>query len=244
MIIKNNKEYKIVTIIPARSGSKRIPIKNIKNYAGKPLMCWSIILAKKLSYIDDVIVSTDCDSIANIAKKYGASVPFLRPTDISDDLSTDYEFMVHYINWAQSNNCLPDIIIHLRPTYPNRKIEVLEDCINQFINMIDEYDSLRTVCEVDKPPFKMYTINGGELIPLFNNVDNINEPFNMPSQILPISYWHNGYIDILKSSTVINKKSVSGTKIYPYIMDKSEIDDIDTIDEWKESEKKFLLVKQ
>ena len=244
MITKNNKQYKIVAIIPARSGSKRIPFKNIKEYAGKPLIYWSIQLAKSSTYIDDVIVSTDCEEIANISKQFGASVPFIRPTHISGDLSTDYEFMEHYINNTNDTNYIPDIIVHLRPTYPNRQLDILNDCIRKFIDVIDRYDSLRTVCVMDKPPFKMYTIENNELTPLFLTVNNINEPYNMPAQLLPTSYWHNGYIDIIKIETIRDKKSMTGTKIYPYIMDKKEIDDIDTIEEWEASEKKFLTNKE
>ena len=237
MIIKNERQYKIVAIIPARSGSKRIPFKNIKKYAGYPLIYWSIQLAKSSPYIDDVVVSTDCEDIANISKQYGASVPFIRPKHISGDLSTDYEFMEHFI---KNTHNIPNIIVHLRPTYPNRQLDILNDCITKFIDVINEFDSLRTVCTVDKPPFKMYSIENNQLIPLFSSINSINEPYNMPAQLLPISYWHNGYIDIIKVETILDQKSMSGTKIYPYIMDKKEIDDIDTIEEWDASEKKFM----
>jgi CMP-N,N'-diacetyllegionaminic acid synthase len=246
MIIKNGKHYKVIVIIPARKGSKRIPYKNIKEYAGKPLIFWSIYLAKMSKYVDDVIVSTDCEDIANISKKYGATVPFLRPENISGDLATDYEFMNNYIEWLIANKLIfPDIIIHLRTTYPNRKLSILNDCIEQFATNIDKYDSLRTVCITDKPPYKMYTINNINnntlsLIPLFDKVLDIVEPYNMPGQILPPTYWHNGYIDILKPQTIILYNSVSGKTIYPYIMDKNEIYDIDTEEEWAESENKFI----
>ena len=229
---------KIVAVIPARGGSKRIPGKNIKTYCGKPLIYWSINIAQQSKYITDIVLSTDCPKIANVGKEYGACVPFLRPSAISGDLATDHEFMIHYLRWAKTNNEYPDLIIQLRPTYPNRKLDILDDCIKTFLNK-PNYDSLRTVCPTEKPPYKMYTVQDNKLVPLFLSVGNIMEPYNQPAQILPITYWHNGYIDIVKPATIING-SVSGKHIYPYVMDKSEIDDIDTMNEWTMSEKKML----
>lgn len=233
---------KIVAVIPARSGSKRIPNKNIKMYANMPLIYWSISLALQSKFIDKVIVSTDSELIADVAKEYGASVPFLRPSEISGDLATDFEFMKHYIDWLKMNDEeIPDLIVHLRPTYPNRKLSILDDCIKIFMDNIDKYDSLRTVCELDKPAYKMYTVNdNNQLIPLFNTVNDIVEPYNMPAQILPKTYWHNGYIDIVKPIIIINKRSVSGDIIYPYLMSKDDIHDIDTEEDWQQSESMFL----
>ena len=237
-------KYKITAIIPARGGSKRITKKNIKKYAEKPLIYWSIKLALESIMIDNVIVSTDDEEIAETAIKYGASVPYYRPKDISGDLSTDYEFMEHYIEWINNhknkNKYHTDIIVHLRPTYPNRKLEILDDAIYQYLKVVDNYDSLRTVCEMDKPAFKMYKMIGNELIPLFKEINGINEPYNMPAQLLPKTYWHNGYLDILKVDTITKKKSMSGDKIFSYVMDKNEIYDIDTIEEWELSEQKFI----
>lgn len=233
---------KIVALIPARGGSKRIPGKNIKLYAGKPLIHWSIILAKQSMFITDVVVSTDCQNIANAAKISGARVPFLRPKPLSGDLSTDLEFIRHYLDWTKLNepDKYPDYVVHLRPTYPNRKLSILNDCILKFTSMVNCTDSLRTVCSTDKPPYKMYTINDkNKLVPLFKKVGDICEPFNQPVQKLPKTFWHNGYIDILKPNIVYNG-CISGDDIYPYIMNKTEIDDIDTMEEWIKSEQRFI----
>lgn len=225
----------IIALIPARSGSKRIPNKNIKLYNNKPLIYWSIQVALNSKYINKVVVSTDCKEIACIARSYNASVPFLRPKELSEDLSTDYEFVKHYIDSIEKK---PDLIVQLRPTYPNRDVKTVDDCIKQLIENFDSYSCLRTVCENDKPAYKMYKINDLVLTPLFETVDNLLEPYNMPAQILPKTYWHNGYIDIIKTDTVINEKSITGSKIYPYIMNKDEVDDIDTEEDWIKSEKK------
>ena len=94
---------KILCIIPARSGSKGIKNKNIINFSGKPLLAWSIEQAQKCKYEMKIIVSTDSQEYADISIKYGAEVPFLRPLEISDDLSTDFEFIKHCIDWLKKN---------------------------------------------------------------------------------------------------------------------------------------------
>jgi CMP-N-acetylneuraminic acid synthetase len=227
---------KILCIIPARSGSKGISNKNIKLFKNKPLIAWTIEQAQKCKYNMKIIVSTDSEIYKNIALKYCAEVPFLRPYNISQDLSTDYEFITHCTNWLKNNeNYYPDIIVQLRPTQPCRKIETINECLDIFIKNYNEYDSLRSVVENEKSPYKMYTINNNNLIPLFKSVNNFNESFNQPRQILPLCYLHNGYIDILKAS-ILKDNTISGNKIYPYIMNKNDIIDIDTIDDWKKAE--------
>lgn len=230
----------IVTgLIPARGGSKSIPKKNIKMYKNKPLIEWSIMHALESKYINNVIVSTDCEEIATIARKAGAIVPYLRPKDISEDTSTDFEFFLHYLKWLNLNDKkYPDIIVHLRPTYPNRKVEIIDKSIEVFLENINNYDSLRSVIPVDKTPYKMYTINNNILRPLFRELHGeVCEPYNMPRQILPKTFVHNGYIDITKPSTILELESVSGNKIYPFIMNDNDTHDIDTEKDWEKSEK-------
>ncbi len=224
---------KIIVLIPARGGSKSIPRKNIKSYIGKPLIAHSIELAKQCDLIDDIIVSTDDTEIAAISRKYEAHVPFLRPSEYAQDLSTDLDVFTHYLEWCDNK---PDIIVHLRPTYPNRTKELLERCINLFVTNYDKYDSLRTVCKVDKSPYKMYRNIDNNLIPLFFDVDGIDEPYNACRQILPQCYLHNGCIDIVKSTT-IQKGSMSGKRILPVIMNENY--DIDTLKDFSNSEQYY-----
>lgn len=246
MLTKNEhkRTHRVVALIPARSGSKRVPNKNIKLYNGKPLIYWSINLALQSTLIDEVVVSTDCQKIASLAVEFGASVPFLRPLEISGDLSTDYEFMAHYIDYVIDHTpTSPDIIVHLRPTYPNRDLATLNGCIERFIENYDTYDSLRTVCKTDKPPFKMYTVENNVLTPLFQTVAGVQEPYNNPVQLLPCTYWHNGYVDVLKTATILLKQSVSGNMIYPYVMDSNNLDDIDTDEDWVRSVKNSPAIR-
>jgi N-acylneuraminate cytidylyltransferase len=229
----------IHALIPARYGSKDIRLKNIKIYNGHPLMAHSIIQAKRCKYISEVVVSTDSEEFKKIALQYGASVPFLRPYQISGDYSTDYECFEQYIDFLKfGKKRIPDIIVHLRPTYPERKTNLINSCIETFLLHYKNYDSLRTIIPLTKSLFKMYTIDNELLIPTYRQYKDIKEPHNQVRQILPPTYLHNGCVDIVKSSTLINKNSMCGTKIYPYIMNKSENNDIDTLEDWSNSIKR------
>ena len=220
---------KILCIIPARSGSKGLPHKNIMDFKGKPLLSWSIEHAQQLKYSNNIkiIVSTDSEKYAEISKQYGAEVPFIRPENISGDISTDFECIKHCVDWLKENeNYEPDIILHLRPTQPCRKIEHVNKAIEIFINQREKYDSLRSVIPVEKSPYKMYSINNEELAPLFNEVSNIKEPYNQARQLLPQCYLHNGYIDILNAD-ILKNDTISGSRIYPFVMDIDNNIDID-----------------
>lgn len=223
----------IHAIIPARYGSKSIPKKNIKIYKDKPLLVHSIKQALKSRHIDRVIVSTDSDEIRKIAIENGAEAPFLRPELISGDYSLDIECFQHYLDWLKYvRGKKPDILVHLRPTYPERDVDFLDKCIRRFLNKYLEYDSLRTVIKMEKSPFKMYTITKNKLNPLFTEYKDMKEPYNSVRQLLPDCYLHNGCIDIVKSK-IVEKGSMTGENILPVIMD--EMFDIDTEDDWEKS---------
>jgi len=230
----------ILCLIPARSGSKGIIDKNIKILNNKPLIAHTIEQAKNSNYYKNnqmrIIVTTDSENYGNIAKEYGAEVPILRPIEIAQDLSTDLECIKHMVDYLKENeNYIPDIILHLRPTQPRRKVEDIDKCLDIFINNYNKYDSLRSVVPYEKSPYKMYEIKDNILKPLFktliiNNV-TIEEPYNQCRQLLPQTYLHNGYIDILKPSLLFFN-NISGDVIYPFIMNKEDTIDIDTIDDW------------
>jgi N-acylneuraminate cytidylyltransferase len=223
-------DKKILCIIPARSGSKGIPHKNIKEYNGKPLLGWSIVQAKESKYVSRmrIIVSTDSMEYKQVALEYGAEVPFLRPSEIAQDLSPCSYFIKHTLDWlSEKENYVPDVVIHLRPTQPMRKTEDIDKCLDIFLNNMTEYDSLRTVIPLDKTPYKTYSIEDNILIPLVPAYNGISEPFNQARQIFPQCYIHNGYIDIIKAS-IVTEDIISGTKIYPYVMSPEDKHDIDT----------------
>ena len=228
---------KILCIIPARSGSKGIPDKNIKLLLNKPLIAWSIDQAKNTKYYKEgsmrIIVSTDSEKYKQIAVKYGAEVPFLRPSNISQDTSIDIEFINHTVNKLKEiEDYTCDYILQLRPTQPCRSNGLIDDCLDKFIG--SKFDSLRTVIPVEKTPYKMYKIDGDELVPLFKNINGITESYNIGRQYLPKTYLHNGYVDILKPK-LLEKNMISGN-ILAYEMGYESNIDIDSLQDWEKAE--------
>ena len=227
------KNFYIVALIPARSNSKGIKDKNIKKYKGKPLISHSIQHGLESRLINKVVVTTDSEKYRKIALDFGANAAILRPKEISDDLSRDYEFFLHYINELNRNKeQVPDFIVLLRPTYPSRKVSDIDKAIELFISNYDEMDSLKSVVICDQSPFKMWTlVQDGLIKPILPSKEK-EELFNSPRQLLPNVYWQNACVDIVKTSTVINMHSVSGERVLPYIMTSDEVNDIDTINDF------------
>lgn len=151
---------KILAVIGARSGSKGVPDKNIKLLAARPLMAWIIEAAKKSKYINRLIVSTDSEKYAGIARQWGAETPFLRPAEISGDKATDFEYVNHAINWLKKNeNYAPAIVVRLMPTVPLQKAEDIDVCIKNLIND-PKADSSVVVAEASQHPHKAMKIAG------------------------------------------------------------------------------------
>lgn len=230
-----HQNLKILCIIPARSGSKTFPHKNIADFNGMPLMVWSIQHALDCKYSMRVILSTDSEDYATIARTYGAETPFLRPEPISGDLSTDQECVEHCLDYLKAHESYyPDVIVQLRPTYPTRLVSTLNDCLDTFFGVYELYDSLRTVVPFEKSPYKMYRIQNSVLTPLFSEVDGLSEPYNRCRQELPQAYLHNGCVDIFKVELLSRKPpTITGDRIYPYVMDSQETHDIDTVEDLK-----------
>ncbi len=218
----------VLAIIPARSGSKALVDKNIRPVAGKPMLTHSIEHAKASTLITRVIVSTDSSAYAEIAKKAGADVPFLRPAEISQDQSTDLEAFTHALMWLKENEGkIPDIVVQLRPTSPHRSVKDIDAMINILIDH-PEVDSVRSIAKAPAPPFKMWFLGKDNLLtPVVKAT--IKDAHNLPRQMLPQAYLQNACIDVVRSSVILDKKSMTGDTIYGYVMDDDF--DIDTKDD-------------
>jgi CMP-N,N'-diacetyllegionaminic acid synthase len=216
MIYKNKK---IIALIPARSGSKSIRNKNIIYYKGKPLIYHSIKIALKSKLINKVIVSTDSKKYQKITKNFGAEVPFLRPKKISSNTSLDFDYILHATKFLIKNNCFPDIIVLLRPTTPNRKVEIIDKAIRIFIKNFDNYDSMRSVSKFNQPPQKLFMIKNGKLIGFFDKYIK-GEYHSFPRQKFPQTYLPNGYVDIFKPEFFLKNNKLHG-KIYPFLTEES-----------------------
>jgi len=228
----NKKMTEVLAIIPARGGSKGIPRKNIRNFAGYPLVAWSIAAAKHSKMVMRVIVSTDDEEIASVAREYGAEVPFLRPAELAQDKSLDLPLFEQALKWLKDNERYkPEIVVQLRPTSPIRPRNCVDDAVNLLLQH-PRADCVRGVVPAGQNPHKMWRISkNGPMTPLLE-VPGIAEPYNAPRQILPQIYWQTGHIDAIRTSTITRRHSLTGNKIYPLIIDPRYTIDIDNLADW------------
>jgi len=227
----------ILALIPARGGSKGIPRKNIRTFAGYPLVAWSIAAGLQAKSVSRVIVSTDDEEIAAVAREYGADVPFMRPRELAQDRTTDLPVFEHALKWLEDTEAYkPGIVVQLRPTSPIRPM----DCVDGAVRILAEHpdaDSVRGVVPAAQNPYKMWRFNGYEkpMKPLLE-VEGITEPYNAPRQILPPAYWQTGHIDAIRTSTITSKQSLTGSVVYPLVIDPRYTVDIDTLADWQKYE--------
>lgn len=206
---------KILAIIPARSGSKSIKDKNIISYKGKPLIYHSILTALQSKFINKVVVSTDSKKYQKMSIKFGAEAPFLRPKKFSSDKSVDYDYILHASKFFIKKNYLPDLIILLRPSTPNRETHIVDNAIKFFIKNSKKYDSMRSISEFNQPPQKLFMIHKNRLKGFFDK--NLSgEYHSRPRQDFPKTYLPNGYVDIFKPEFFLNKKKLYG-KMCPFL---------------------------
>lgn len=225
----------ILAIIPARGGSKGIPNKNIKMLCGKPLVTWTIEAAKKSVHLDRIIVSTDSEEIADVAKEYGAEVPFLRPAELSTDETKGDDVVLHALNWVKENEGeLYDYFVLLQPTSPFRTSRHIDDAI-QLFNKSKEASSLVSVSEVIKHPVWMKRIDEKGFLVEFIKTDKLyfkTDKLYSRRQELPPLYVLNGAIYLAKWDEYFVLKSFFNNKCLPFVMDHKAGLDIDTLDDW------------
>tara|TARA_B100001123_G_C15073983_1_gene932781 strand:+ start:279 stop:962 length:684 start_codon:yes stop_codon:yes gene_type:complete len=222
----------IYSLIPARSGSKRIKNKNLVKFKGKSLLETAIQQSLGTKEIQKTFVSTDSKKYQKISIKAGALAPYLRPKRISKNLSTDLEcFKDFLIQLKKLNIPKPDIIVHLRPTYPTRSPKMISDCVKKFLK-IKNIDSLRTICKIRDNIQKMWFINNQNLI--YNPITKKNQDHSLPGQRLKKTYIQINCVDILLVKNTILKNSMTGKKIYGFEMNHNfDIDDLEDIDKIK-----------
>ncbi len=222
------KNKKILAIIPARGGSKGIPKKNIIHLGNHPLVAYSIAVAKLSKLIDRIIVSTDSKEIAQIAKKYDAEIPFLRPKKFATDNAQDIEFINHAIRWFKRNeNFHPDYLVLLRPTTPLRNFRVIDNAISEIIKD-KKATSLRSGHLFESSAYKLFK-KRGDYAEFFGKEDFKSgiEHQEIPRQKLPASYKTNGYVDVILPKTIEKTGMLHGRKIRAFIT--NEVADIDSL---------------
>lgn len=217
-------------IIPARAGSKGIPDKNVKLLSGKPLIAYSIAAAKLASNIDRVIVSTDSSDYAKLAEDLGAEVPFLRPPEISGDKNTDYELIRHVLDWFSENEKqLPEYLVHIRPTTPLREVRKIESAI-ELIKSRKDISCLRSVHQMSESSYKTFEVSNGLLKCVGSGSFELDFA-NSPRQSFPDTYQGNGYVDVLKTSYILDNERIHGNKALAYIT--PYVTEVDVIEDFK-----------
>jgi CMP-N-acetylneuraminic acid synthetase len=226
----------VLALIPARGGSKSIPRKNIRPFAGHPLIAYSIAAGLAAETVTRVIVSTDDEEIAAISRRYGAETPFLRPAEFSQDETPDLPVFQHALQWLEaSEGYRPEIVVQLRPTSPFRRTRHIDQAVLRLVENPGA-DSVRTVCVPFQNPYKMWRIGSdGFMAPLVET--GHPEPYNMPRQALPEVYWQTGYVDATWADTLRIKNSMTGDRILPLIIGAEEWIDIDSPDDWRRAER-------
>lgn len=230
----NNKK-KVLAIIPARSGSKGLKDKNIKIFNGKPMLAYSIEAAIKSNIFEDIIVSTDSEEYALIAKKYGASVPFLRPAELSKDETTSQEVIEYVINELKKKGKNYDYFMILQPTSPLRRSNHIVEAFNLFISK--NANSIVSVCETEHSPLYMNTLDSSLSMENF-----IGKDISTRRQELPKYYRLNGAIYIYIVDYYLKNKNLYQEKSYAYIMEKKYSIDIDDEYDFKIAE--YLLKEE
>lgn len=225
----------IVALIPARSGSKRVADKNVRPLAGHPLLAYSIAAALQSGIFADVIVSTDSESYAGLARRYGAETPFLRPAELSGDTSPDIAWVTDTLARLQAAGRSYQAFSILRPTSPFRQAETIRRAWSQFLGE-EGIDSLRAVEKVKQHPGKMWVVRGGRMLPLLP-LSPADAPWHSQQvQALPEVYVQNASLEIAWTRVVFETGSIAGTVIAPFFTQDYEGFDVNQPYDWQLAE--------
>ena len=223
---------KILAIIPARGGSKRIPRKNIKSFLGREIITYPIDAAAESNIFQTIIVSTDCDEIKSIAIAAGAEVPFLRSEVNSDDFATTFDVIREVLSKMEDKY---DYVCCIYPTSVFVTPEVLVDAYSK-LEQDKRATSIASVLQYSHPIQRSLTINAEYL------VSNHPESYNSRSQDLDANFHDAGQFYICKTDAVLEEERLITTHCIPYILQERHAQDIDTLEDWSIAELKYQLI--
>jgi N-acylneuraminate cytidylyltransferase len=225
-----------VALIPARSGSKRVPDKNVRKLAGHPLIAYTIAAATQSGVFANVVVSTDSEAYAAVARHYGAEVPFLRPREIAGDRSPDIEWVEHALRRLEADGRSYDCFSLLRPTSPLRLASTIVRAWNAFRGEAG-VDSLRAVEKCQQHPGKMWVVRGRRMTPLlpFGPADQPWHSSQYPS--LPEIYVQNASLEIAWTRVVFEDRTIAGNVLMPFLTEGYEGFDVNHPFDWELAEK-------
>ncbi|MBF0096737.1 MAG: acylneuraminate cytidylyltransferase family protein [Magnetococcales bacterium] len=225
----------IYTVIPARGGSKSIPLKNIRHLHGRPLIHYSIRYSLACPLVKQTVVSTDSEQIAAIARQEGAQVPFLRPAELAQDLTPDFPVFQHaLLTLEQLHQERIDLLLLLRPTSPLRPPGLIERAV-ALLEQHPEATSVRSVALAKEHPYRQWQADG----PYVRGVEErVHEPYNLPRQLLPARYFQTGDLEVVRRQTLLDG-SISGTRVLPLLIDHEQMVDIDHESDLQDAERRI-----
>mgnify|MGYP001949486693 CR=1 FL=1 len=229
--VSMKKKY-ILAVMPARGGSKRIPKKNIKDFCEKPMMSWPLNILKKIDFIDDVLVSTDCESVSRIAKENGASVPFLRPENLADDYTGTAEVIKHAVAWYQENIAAVDYVLTVYPTAVFLSKEDIEKAFGILQN--EDCENVFSATEYPFPIQRAIYLDEKKRVNMFHP-----ECYSMRSQDLEPAYHDAGQFYFSTVEALDNDAPIFSNKSRLLVLPKSRVVDIDTPEDFILAEKLF-----
>ena len=226
---------RVIALIPARAGSKRVPAKNVRRLAGHPLIAYTIAAALDSGVFAEVVVSTDSESYASIARHYGAEVPFLRPAELAGDLAPDIEWVDHALKRLRVEGRDYDCFSILRPTSPFRRSATIKRAWNEF-KAAEGIDSIRAVELCRQHPGKMWVIDGHRMTPLLKG-DAGHTPWHSSQyQALPRIYVQNASLEIAWSRVVLEGRTIAGDVVAPFFTEGIEGFDVNQPEDWLRAE--------
>jgi len=225
-----------VAFIPARQGSKRVPGKNVRALAGHPMLAYTIAPALESGVFASVIVSTDSEEIAAVARHYGAEVPFLRPAAFAGDTSPDIEWLEHALGELRTQGRTWDAFSLLRPTSPFRSADTIRRAWDRFAGQTG-VDSLRAVEKCTQHPGKMWVVRGERMFPLLPFGPAEQPWHSTPYQALPLVYVQNASLEMAWTRVVFERRTIAGDVVVPFITEGHEGFDINDPYDWMVAER-------
>lgn len=225
-----------IAIIPARGGSKRIPQKNIKNFNGKPIIAYSIEAALASGCFDKVLVSTDCEKIADVSRRYGAEVPFVRPADISDDHAGTAAVITHALNWLLDQGYPVKFACTIYATAPFIQAKAINESFQKLLASEKSY--CFAVTEFNYPIQRAIKTRDDGSIEMFQP-----EHFNSRSQDLPKAYHDAGQFYWGRLEPLLKELRMFSEVAIPYVLPNYLVQDIDTLDDWTRAEAMFIALE-
>lgn len=229
---------KVLAVTLARGGSKGVPRKNIRILNGQPLIKYTIDEALKSSLIDEYIISTDCDLIAEIASECGAKVPFTRPAEFATDSATSASALIHAVNYMTERGKNFDYVVELMATNPLKTVDDIDNCINLAIT--GNHDACVAVHQIfDQHPSRVKKIINGVLEDFYPEI-----PESRRQDLTPNAYIRSGSIYVTKTSFLLSKRARYGTNLtQAYVLDPEKVVNIDSEDDFYLAEQKMTNLK-